>query len=135
MPRTMALMTVSRYFDAFNTGDTAAMEALLTEDFEHHVNEGKIRTGVEAFREFNAHMARCYNENLTDMVILANDHGTRAAAEFIVNGIYLETDGNLPPARGQQYRLPAGSFFTLKGDRIARVTTYYNLADWLAQVA
>ena len=135
MPRTMALMTISSYFDAFNRRDTAAMEALLAENFEHHVNEGEIRVGVEAFRAFNAHMSRCYSEQLTDLVIFANDHGTRAAAEFVVNGVYLETDGDLPPARGQHYRLAAGSFFTLDGDRISRVTTYYNLADWLAQVA
>ena len=135
MPRTTALLTVTRYFEAFNTGDTAEMEAYLTEDFEHHVNEGKVRRGVEAFREFNLHMSRCYRENLTDLVIMANDQGTRAAAEFTVNGVYLETDGNLPPARGQQYALPAGTFFSLRGDRISRVTTYYNLADWLTQVA
>lgn len=134
MPRTTALTTVTRYFEAFNAGDTAAMEALLDNSFEHHVNEGKVRRGVEAFREFNAHMSRCYSENLTDIVIMANDHGTRAAAEFTVNGVYLETDSNLPRARGQRYTLPAGTFFTLDGDRILRVTTYYNLADWLAQI-
>jgi steroid delta-isomerase-like uncharacterized protein len=128
-------MTITRYFDAFNQGDTFAMESLVSDNFEHHVNEGRVRTGVEAFREFNAHMTRCYREQLVDLVILANDQGTRAAAEFIVKGVYLDTDGNLPPARGQHYALPAGSFFTLQGDKITRLTTYYNLADWLAQVS
>ena len=40
----------------------------------------------------------------------------------------------LPEARGQTYRLPGGSFFDLRDGKIARVTTYYNLADWMAQV-
>lgn len=134
MPRAAALAVISAYYEAFNRGDTSAMEALLTEDFEHHVNEGQIRHGVEKFRAFNAHMTRCYREKLTDIVVMANDAGTRAAAEFVVHGSYIATDDGLPEARGQSYILPAGSFFTLRGNRIQRVTTYYNLADWIRQV-
>ena len=126
--------TIQAYFDAFNAGDTEAMIACLSEEVAHHVNEGNVRVGKEAFRAFCAHMTRCYRENLTDMVIFANADGTRAAAEFIVNGTYLETDGDLPAAHGQSYRLPAGSFFSLDGDKITRVVTYYNLSDWIAQV-
>ncbi len=126
--------TIQSYFDAFNAGDIEAMIACLSDNVAHHVNEGNIRVGKDAFREFCAHMTRCYRENLTDMVIFANADGTRAAAEFIVNGTYLETDGDLPAAHGQSYRLPAGSFFSLEGDKITRVVTYYNLSDWIAQV-
>ena len=133
--RDQALDTIHRYYAAFNAGDTAAMETLLSDDFEHHVNEGNIRKGVEKFREFNAHMTRSYRENLTDIVVMADDSGTRAAAEFVVNGTYLATDEGLPEAKGQTYVLPAGTFFTLKGGRIQRVTTYYNLSDWIRQVS
>ena len=135
MPRATALATISAYYDAFNAGDTAGMEALLTDDFEHHVNEGQIRHGIEAFRAFNAHMTRCYREHLSDVVVMANDAGTRAAAEFVVNGVYLASDDGLPEAKGQKYILPAGTFFTLRDGRIQRVTTYYNLADWIRQVS
>jgi len=80
-------------------------------------------------------MSRCYRETLTDMVTFATEDGTRAAAEYVVNGSCPETDSSLPEARGQTHVLPAGSFFTLRdGKMIARVTTYYNLADWLRQV-
>lgn len=125
---------IAAYYDAFNAGRTDDMLALLHDDVEHHVNEGKIRHGRARFAEFNAHMTECYRENLTDLVIMANDAGDRAAAEFVVNGTYLKTDPGLPEAAGQTYRLPAGAFFTLRDGRIARVTTYYNLADWMAQV-
>lgn len=135
MPRNTALATISRYYEAFNAGDTDGMEALLSPDFVHHVNEGAQRTGIEAFRAFNAHMTRCYREHLAEIVVMANDAGSRAAAEFVVNGVYLQTDGDLPPARQQAYVLPAGSFFTLHEGRIQRVTTYYNLADWIRQVS
>lgn len=126
---------VRRYFDAFNAGDLPAMLECLTDDVAHHVNEGHIRTGKDAFAAFCAHMNRCYGEKLTDMVLFGTPDGTRAAAEYTVNGTYLATDTGLPEARGQTYRLPAGSFFDLRDGKIARVTTYYNLADWLRQVA
>ena len=126
---------IQTYFDAFNAGDTDAMLDCLTDDVAHHVNEGNIRVGKEKFAEFNAHMTRCYRENLTDMVVFVSDDGTRGAAEFVVNGTYLATDEGLPEAKGQTYRLPAGSFFSLKDGKISRVTTYYNLSDWIAQVS
>lgn len=130
-----ARATIQSYFDAFNAGDTAAMVGCLSDDVAHHVNEGKVRTGKAAFADFCDHMSRCYRENLTDMVIFASPDGTRAAAEYIVNGTYLESDAGLPAAKGQSYRLPAGSFFSLQDGKITRVVTYYNLADWVAQVS
>ncbi len=125
---------IAAYYDAFNAGDTDAMLQMLHEDVEHHVNEGRVRRGRALFAEFNAHMSETYRENLTEMVIMANEAGDRAAAEFVVNGTYLRTDPGLPEARGQTYRLPAGAFFSLRDGQISRVTTYYNLADWMAQV-
>lgn len=69
------------------------------------------------------------------MVILeAKDQG-RAAAEYVVNGTYLATDAGLPEAQGQRYRLSAGSFFDITDGKISRVTTRYNLSDWIAQVS
>jgi steroid delta-isomerase-like uncharacterized protein len=131
----MTIDTIGRYFDAFNAGNIEAMLAELTEDVAHHVNEGNIRFGKKKFAEFCAHMSRCYSETLTDMVLFIDDTGTRGAAEYVVNGTYLATDSGLPEARGQSYRLPAGSFFTLTEGKISRVTTYYNLSDWIAQVS
>ncbi|SFQ94463.1 ketosteroid isomerase-related protein [Poseidonocella sedimentorum] len=128
-------MILQTYFDAFNRGDTDAMLDCLAEDVAHHVNEGQIRHGKAAFRDFCAHMSRCYREELTDLTLFLNEDATRGAAEFIVNGTYLATDAGLPEARGQSYRLPAGSFFSLEGGKITRVVTYYNLADWIRQVS
>ncbi|UWQ90508.1 nuclear transport factor 2 family protein [Rhodobacteraceae bacterium M382] len=127
--------TIEQYFAAFNAGDIDGMLACLADDVAHHVNEGKIRVGKEKFADFCAHMERCYKEELTDMVVFEAQDGTRAAAEFIVNGTYLVTDDGLPEANGQTYRLPAGSFFSLRNGKIIRVTTFYNLADWTRQVS
>ena len=130
---TKALITA--YYDAFNAGRTDEMLTYLHDEVEHHVNEGDTpRKGIELFREFNAHMTHCYKELLTDIVVFANETGNRAAAEFVVNGTYLNTDEGLPPANGQTYRLPAGTFFDIRDGKIARVTTYYNLNEWTRQV-
>ncbi|MBR3369197.1 MAG: nuclear transport factor 2 family protein [Rhodobacteraceae bacterium] len=131
----MSREIINRYFEAFNTGDTDTMLALVSDDVEHFVNQGEMRKGRALFAEFCAHMGVSYREQLRDMVIFVNDHGTRAAAEFTVHGEYLQTDPGLPEATGQTYVLPAGSFFTLKGDKITRITTYYNLQDWISQVS
>ena len=111
------------------------MLACLAENVVHDVNQGARRTGKEAFRAFTAHMDRCYAEQLENIAVMATPDGARAAAEFDVLGTYIETDEGLPPASGQTYRLPAGAFFEVQDGLITRVTTYYNLAAWLKQIA
>ena len=127
--------TIQTYFNAFNAGDVDGTLNCLDYAVSHHVNEGKVRIGKDAFRSFCQHMNEYYDDDLTDMVIFSNSDGSRAAAEYVVNGTYLKTDTGLPEAWGQNYQLPAGSFFSLSNDKITRVVTYYNLADWTAQVS
>ena len=131
--RTSAL--IQSYYAAFNAGDWQAMLDCLGEEVAHDINQGRRETGKAAFRDFLAHMERCYRERLTDIVAMASDDGRRAAAEFVVHGEYLSTDEGLPPARGQKYVLPAGAFFDVSNDRIMRVSNYYNLPDWTRQVS
>ncbi|UWQ05388.1 ketosteroid isomerase-related protein [Aliiroseovarius crassostreae] len=131
----MSRDTIQRYYAAFNAGDIAGMVACLSDEFVHDVNEGARRVGKDAFGAFCAHMNETYREQLTDMVVMVSADGTRGAAEFTVNGTYLKTDPGLPEAHGQTYVLPAGAFFSLKDGLITRVTTYYNLNDWIRQVS
>ncbi|MDQ8700277.1 ketosteroid isomerase-related protein [Hyphomicrobium sp. LHD-15] len=126
---------IRSYYEAFNAGKTDAMLGFLTDDVIHDVNQGERRVGIEKFRAFNARMTHHYKELLTEIVVLVSKDGTRAAAEFNVNGTYLNSDSDLPAAKGQTYVLPAGTFFAIRDGKIARVTTYYNLTDWIAQVA
>lgn len=134
MANKQSQLLIDTYFAAFNAGDTHKMEDLVAEDVIHDVNQGERRIGKDKFWSFNVHMAKCYKERLSDIVLFVNDAGTRAAAEFIVHGTYIGTDEGLPDANGQTYTLPAGSFFEIKDSKIARITTYYNLKDWIDQV-
>lgn len=129
-----AIEVILSYYAAFNRGDWDGMLALLTDEVAHDLNQGPRETGKPAFAAFLQRMARCYREQLRDVVVLASEDGTRAAAEYVVHGQYLQTDAGLPDARGQAYVLPGGAFFALREGRIARVTNYYNLDAWLAQV-
>lgn len=131
----MSRAAIEAYYAAFNAGSPEGMLAQVTDDIEHRVNEGGIRRGKALFAEFCAHMGVSYREELRDMVVFTNPEGTRGAAEFTVHGTYLKTDPGLPEARGQAYILPAGAFFDLRDGKIARVTTFYNLADWVRQVS
>lgn len=134
MTAAATISLITRYYEAFNRGDSEGMLACLAETVVHDVNQGSRREGKAAFRQFNANMTRCYHEQLEGLVIMASADGRRAAAEFNVVGKYLQAEEGLPPAKGQTYRLPAGTFFAVEGGQITRVTTYYNLTDWLTQV-
>ncbi len=126
---------IRRYYAAFNAGDMKTFESLLTDDVIHDINQGQRETGKEAFRKFMGRMNGAYRENLTDMAIMASADGTRASAEFVVNGEYLKSDEGLPEAHGQKYVLPAGAFFVVRDGKVARITNYYNLQDWIDQVS
>lgn len=129
-----ALDLVTRYYAAFNAGNAEEMLGLLTGDVQHDVNEGETQRGLEAFRTFLAKMDAHYRERAEGVVVMATPDGTRAAAEFVIHGEYLKTDPGLPEAAGQRYVLPVGAFFEVRGGKIARVTNYYNLAEWTRQV-
>lgn len=122
------------YYDAFNRQDMDAFLAMLTEDVIHDVNQGDREIGKVAFSTFMDRMNAHYKEQIVDIAIMTNDEGDRAAVEFTVLGEYLSTDEGLPEASGQTYRLPAGAFFVLKDGKVARISNYYNLEDWTAQV-
>jgi steroid delta-isomerase-like uncharacterized protein len=135
--QTLALL--QRYYAAFNAGDTETMTALVADDLAHDTNQGERRMGRDRFKAFNGRMAHHYKEQLDGITILVSPDGTRAAAEFNVTGQYLVTETGLPDANGQTYKLPAGTFFAIKagsqGPEIARITTYYNLTEWIMQVS
>jgi steroid delta-isomerase-like uncharacterized protein len=126
---------IEHYYAAFNSADMDAFLSLLTDDVIHDINQGKREVGKDAFKQFMSCMNYNYKEQLVDMVIMATPDGKRAAAEFVVLGKYLQSDEGLPVAKGQEYRLPAGAFFEVRDGKVARITNYYNLQDWIAQVS
>ena len=125
---------LQNYYEAFNRQDMPAFLAMLTDDVIHDVNQGGREVGKEAFSKFMDRMNAHYKEQIVDISIMTNEEGDRAAVEFTVLGEYLSTDEGLPEAAGQKYNLPAGAFFVIRDGKVARITNYYNLEDWIAQV-
>jgi len=110
------------------------MLACLTDDVAHDLNQGPREQGLDAFRAFLGRMQGSYSEQLQKIVVMASADGLRAAAEYEVHGVYLADDEGLPSAKNQRYVLPGGAFFDIRDGRISRVSNYYNLNDWIAQV-
>lgn len=123
------------YFNAFSASDHETMATLIDDDVIHDINQGGREVGLEKFRWFLGMMAQHYDETISDLVIMVADGGVRAAAEFTISGTYLVTAVGLPAADKQKYALPAGQFFEVDDGKITRVTTYYNLKDWTAQIS
>ncbi|GGF66518.1 ketosteroid isomerase-related protein [Alteromonas lipolytica] len=123
------------YYAAFNAQDMDTFLSLLSDDVIHDINQGARETGKDAFAAFMVRMNNNYKETIVDIQVMSNPRGDRAAVEFTVLGEYLKTDDGLPEAKGQTYKLPAGAFFDIKDGKVARVTNYYNLEDWIAQVS
>jgi len=135
MRQEASIALIERYYAAFNAGDHDGIVACLSDNVLHDSHQGLRETGKQAFRTFLKRQDLSYVEYLSDIVIMASRDGRRASAEFIVNGEYRAQQSGLPPARGQEYELPASSHFTVDDGLISRVSVYYSVADWLIQVA
>jgi steroid delta-isomerase-like uncharacterized protein len=122
------------YYAAFNRQDMTAFLDMLTDDVIHDINQSSREVGKAKFSTFMDRMNAHYKEEIVNISITTNEAGDRAAVEFTVLGEYLSTDEGLPEANGQKYNLPAGAFFDIRDGKVARVTNYYNLEDWIKQV-
>ena len=123
------------YYAAFNKQDMDTFLSLLTDDVIHDINQSAREVGKDTFVAFMERMNKNYKETIVDIEVMTNAAGDRAAVEFTVLGEYLATDEGLPEANGQTYTLPAGAFFDIRDGLVARVTNYYNLENWIAQVS
>ncbi|MBL8704605.1 MAG: nuclear transport factor 2 family protein [Rhodospirillales bacterium] len=125
---------IKAYYDRFNARDVDGFLDLLAGTVVHEISQGGTEKGKPAFRRFLGHMNECYREKVKNLAVMTSPDGRRAAAEFDLAGTYLKTDGKLPRAKGQRYKLRVGAFFEVKRGKIARVANHYNMKDWLKQV-
>ncbi|MDD4975295.1 MAG: nuclear transport factor 2 family protein [Bacteriovorax sp.] len=125
---------IRSYYQAFNDKNIDLMLDLLVEDVTHDTNQGERTIGKKEFVNFMEEMDAFYDEHLDQITVMTNPEGLRASAEFVCHGVYKNTCPGLPAARGQKYVLPVGCFFDIRDGKIARITNYYNMNDWLKQV-
>lgn len=131
-----SLELAKEYYRHFNNRNWQGMLNLLDAHIRHEPNQGdEPRLGIEKFTEFLKHMDESYEETLTDMVFFSEPGNERVAVEFTVNGVYKKGEEEFPEAKGQKYVLPAAAFLAFKNGKIVRVTTYYNLTQWIKLVS
>ena len=126
---------IQDYYADFNEKNYPKMLELLSDDVIHQINQSHEEIGKTKFANFLKVMDFHYEEKLSHIQVLSNEEGTRLAAEFICEGIYLKTSPGLPVAKGQKYHLPVGCFFEIKDLKITRITNYYNMKNWIEMVS
>jgi steroid delta-isomerase-like uncharacterized protein len=125
---------IEKYYEYFNAGKSEAFLALLDDEVVHDINQGAQEVGKPAFKKFIGMMSEHYKEKASNIVIMVSEDGKRAAAEFVIDGVYLKTAEGLPPAKNQKYHLDIGTFFSVNNGKVTRVTNYYNVESWLKQI-
>lgn len=125
---------IKKYYHYFNERNVAAFLELLDENVIHDINQGTSELGKQAFSTFMDRMNQSYQETVKELVVMTTEDGSKAAAEFVIDGIYKSTDSDLPLANNQPYSLRCGAFFEINNNKIIRVTNFYNMQDWLKQV-
>lgn len=130
-----SLEIVQQYYLYFNHQDWNGMLSLVDNEIRHEPNQGEPRIGIQKFTSFLQMMDDSYEEHLTDMVFFTEPTGTRIACEFTVNGIYKKGEEGFPEAHGQAYVIRAAAFLEVKNEKITRISTHYNVNEWINLVS
>lgn len=136
MSRQRTVETLKRLFVAQNGGTSEAVLACLTSDVVFDTFEGVREIGRERVRWVLADRSRRFaRETLRDLVLMCDESGGRAAAEFTVRGFYQEQAEGLPPAAGQAYSVLGGAFFDLEGGLVSRASFFLNGRELVRQLS
>ena len=104
-------LLVHRFLDALNAHDLAAASAMLAEDAAYDPPHGTREIGSGGARDL---MAAAPRETIGDIVVMTDETGARAAAEFTRRGNAAGT--------ARSYSARGGFFFEIDGGRITRLT-------------
>lgn len=125
MTREQSIALVEQFVSAVNANDGASVVSCLHEDVVHDTGQGQREFGSDAFRQAMALRQVSTGEQIGDLVVMATDDGTRAAAEFTRRG--RENAGTGDP--GKRYSVPGGMFFAIEDGKIIRVSQYGSIQD------
>ena len=126
---------IAAFVEAFNTADNAAVLALLHDDVAFDMGSGAREIGAEKFRWSLATSAAHYKEQMADAVVLSSEDGMRGAVDFTLRGTYIATIEGMPKASGQRYALQTATLFEVDDGKIARLTSYRNMQEWIKQIS
>jgi steroid delta-isomerase-like uncharacterized protein len=118
---------IRRYYDLFNVRDVEGMVALVTDDVVLEPGRGGRAIGREAFARILGYTngAGSY-DHARALTVTANADGSRAAAEFRLEGTFIPIDHGLQQGPGQPYVFTVWAFFEMRDGRIASVSNHYD---------
>lgn len=124
---------VARWAAAWNAQDPAAMAALFTDDGVYEdLAFGASFEGKEGVAEWVGITSSVIPDAAVELVG-AFRAGDRATAEWIFTGTQLPAAGIEAQVGRESFSIRVASVFELEGDRIRRVTDYYNPSAAQAQ--
>jgi steroid delta-isomerase-like uncharacterized protein len=119
--------------DAYNRGDADAAASFMSEDcVVLNLGTGQRTTGRAAYRETVEMALTAFSDLRFEKTTFVVD-GAAFATEWTMSGVHT---GDLPglPATGRSFRVPGATVGEVRDGKLARVTEYTNMADFLTQV-
>ena len=123
-----------RFMEALNQRDFIAISGLLHEDAVLDALAGYRAVGAEPFRMAAMQYLRHFDESFSDMVVMHDAYGQRAAIDTTARGHYRETLDGFPDACDQPYSIPSVFVFEVETGLIIRLSHYRNLRLFEAQL-
>lgn len=120
--------------EALNRRDADAAVAYLTEDCVLvNIGTGQRTVGREAIREDHLALFAMYSDMRIEKTTFLSTGDGHYATEWIMTGVHT---GDAPglPATGKPFRISGAGVGEIRDGRIARVTEYWNMAEFLIQV-
>ena len=121
MDRTETERLIADFLSALNARDMEALTALVGRDVVHDAPDGQRSVGAEALREGLFRQAAQSEETIADIVVMSDESGMHAAAEFTRRGIQHAAAAE-PGVEGRRYAMRDALLFEVDGGRITRVS-------------
>ncbi len=118
MTREQSIALVEQLVSAINANDGEGVLSCLHEDLVHETGQGQREFGSEAFRQAMVLRQAATGEQIGDLLVMASDDGTRAAAEFTRRGREKASEGD----PGKRYSVADGMFFAIEDGKIIRIS-------------
>jgi len=122
------------YLAAWNTHDVEKLLSFFTDDAVYDCTPmGKASRGRKELKDFFSSTFTNFHDFKIEMKSAFNA-GERGAGEWVMSGTF--ANSNIPgmPATGKSFSVPGVGITEYSGDKISRVTNYWNLAAFLQQV-
>lgn len=122
---------VMRYYTAYNAENWQTCLSLLSPDVVHDHPKGR-ESGKLSF-ERSVFQAVCCRLQFSNISICASQSGRQAAAKYTILHRYLNTAPEMIQGSIPSHHLQGRSFFDVKGGLIRRITTYFDLKEWMGR--